>query len=308
MPETLSIELEDAALTLFVQAAAPFHVLEEQEVAALLPLFERARYAAGECIFSEHDPARNLFLVEDGTLKLTIPGRNEKSFVRGDIFGEIGVIDDSFRSGSIQAQSDAILLRLAGADLFDDSRIPAATALKIFRELTRKIISYLRSIEQTSTRELIRDGESDRLEFKSSLRWNLHTRKFDKDIEHACLKSVAAFLNSEGGTLIVGVNDRGEIVGLQQDKFPNEDRIMLHFTNLVRERMSTYHVSFLDYTVELINGRRILRVDCNPATRPAYLRHSNNEFFYVRTGPASTELRISEVHDYIVRRFQARPA
>lgn len=60
-----------------------------------------------------------------------------------------------------------------------------------------------------SVEELIHRGESERLEFKSTLRWNLHTDSKDKRIEHAVLKTIAAFLNTQGGTLLIGVEDDG---------------------------------------------------------------------------------------------------
>ena len=45
------------------------------------------------------------------------------------------------------------------------------------------------------------------MEFKSSARWNLKEKKEDKTIKEVILKTVAAFFNSEGGTLLIGVAD-----------------------------------------------------------------------------------------------------
>ena len=82
-----------------------------------------------------------------------------------------------------------------------------------------------------SITELIQRGESDRLEFKSSARWNLHTSARDEKIEMVIAKAVAGFLNTDGGTLLIGVNDDGDIVGLVNDfrvvKSPDADRYEL---------------------------------------------------------------------------------
>ena len=65
---------------------------------------------------------------------------------------------------------------------------------------------------------VIERGEHDRLEFKSTLRWNLKAEKAGKEIELAVMKSLAAFMNSAGGNLIVGVDDQGGIIGLAADQ------------------------------------------------------------------------------------------
>ena len=67
--------------------------------------------------------------------------------------------------------------------------------------------------------ELIKLGESRTLEFKSTLRWSLkEDKQDDKFVTHAVLKTIAAFLNTEGGDLLIGVGDDGSIVGLEQDR------------------------------------------------------------------------------------------
>lgn len=65
--------------------------------------------------------------------------------------------------------------------------------------------------------EVAQMGESDRLEFKSSARWNLRTDKRDEAMEEVVAKTVAAFMNSAGGTLLLGVADDGSLIGLGPD-------------------------------------------------------------------------------------------
>ena len=80
--------------------------------------------------------------------------------------------------------------------------------------------------------EIVAAGESHRLEFKSTLRWNLHTDKADKKIENQCLKTVAAYLNTEGGLLLIGINDEGRPLGLDADRFASADKLLLHWHSL----------------------------------------------------------------------------
>ena len=48
---------------------------------------------------------------------------------------------------------------------------------------------------------------------------------------------LAAFLNSKGGTLLIGVGDGGEVIGLENDKFQNEDKFALHLDNLIKDQL-----------------------------------------------------------------------
>ena len=64
---------------------------------------------------------------------------------------------------------------------------------------------------------LIAQGESNTLEFKSTLRYCLRQKSPQKYVEHAVMKTIAAYLNSEGGVLLIGVDDNGIILGLEND-------------------------------------------------------------------------------------------
>jgi len=154
-----------------------------------------------------------------------------------------------------------------------------------------------------STEELIEQGESETVEFKSTLRWHIYAERMDKDIEHASLKTIAAFLNSDGGTLLIGVNDDGEPIGLENDQFASSDKMMLHLTNIIKDRIGASYIRFLRMTVDEVTGMPVLRVDCRPGVVPAYLQHGNDEHFYIRTGPSTTRLQPSEIHEYVEHHF-----
>ena len=71
--------------------------------------------------------------------------------------------------------------------------------------------------QYSTVTELIALGESQRVEFKSTARWNLYTGQVDKRMEHVVTKTVCGFLNAEGGTLLIGVDDDGQLIGLSDD-------------------------------------------------------------------------------------------
>ncbi len=160
------------------------------------------------------------------------------------------------------------------------------------------------STTQLDVQQIIRMGEGPRIEFKSTLRWNLEANREDKKIEHGNLKTMVAFLNSEGGTLLIGVEDSGNILGIEHDQFENEDKFLLHFGNLMNGKIGRDVASHVKWELKDVAGKRILRVDCLPSPTPVYLKHEGSEEFYIRNGPASVQLPTSEVVEYTKKHFR----
>ncbi len=170
------------------------------------------------------------------------------------------------------------------------------------RELPR--LSIDRSQPENDLYDLIGRGESTHLEFKSTMRLNLRSGKNDKAIELAWLKGVAAFLNSEGGILLLGVADDGEVLGLAADAFANDDKCLLHFKNLVNQHLGAEAMRCLRFTLFWLDDKQIGAIECEPAADPVYLRQGNSgEAFLIRTGPSNSELPISRALSYIDSRF-----
>ncbi len=147
--------------------------------------------------------------------------------------------------------------------------------------------------------KLIAEGESGRLEFKQTLRFNLKAGKNGKEIEHANMKTVAGFMNSEGGTLLVGVADNGVVAGFEEDGLGNDDKALLHFNNLVNQQIGTEFSRYINTTIIEVQGKRVLRAYCTPAAVPAILKNGQNEEFYVRSGPASRQLSLSQFYEWL---------
>jgi hypothetical protein len=148
-------------------------------------------------------------------------------------------------------------------------------------------------------RALIADGESERLEFKSTLRWNLKTNKPGREIELAWLKTIVAFMNSRGGTLVIGVNDDGSALGTEADGFRNDDKYLLHFNNLINKHVGLEYGRYLSFDLRPLDGKKLLVVDCRRAKEPAFLRLDEEEDFYVRIGPASRKLSLRKTLEHL---------
>ncbi len=149
---------------------------------------------------------------------------------------------------------------------------------------------------------LIEAGESGTLEFKSTMRTNLKTGKVGKEIELAWIKAVIAFMNSDGGILLIGVDDAGDIPGIDVDNFANEDKCRLHFKNLLNTHIGAEFTRFIHLKIVTIQEKTILVVECERVRRPVFLLVGKNEDFFIRSGPSSMKLSMSQMVKYLSER------
>ncbi|MFK5894777.1 MAG: putative DNA binding domain-containing protein [Pseudomonadota bacterium] len=164
-------------------------------------------------------------------------------------------------------------------------------------------IEFISNDFKSELYDLLRRGESETLELKSTMRKNLRSGKHGKEIELAWLKGVVGFLNTTGGILLIGVDDDGVLLGLEADEFENEDKIQLHFKNLINQHIglefSKYINFFLEQVAEQEKHKKIIVIECKKSHQPAFLYNKNDETFYIRSGPASVSLSISKALQYI---------
>lgn len=153
-----------------------------------------------------------------------------------------------------------------------------------------------------NVKKIIAAGESPTFEFKSTMRTNLKSGKQGKEIELAWLKGVVAFMNSDGGIVLIGVDDDGEIVGIEQDGFASEDKCRLHFRNLVNNHIGADLARYIHLSICAIDEKTVLMIECERVREPVFLKIGKSEEFYVRSGPSSIKLTISQTVNYLARR------
>lgn len=157
--------------------------------------------------------------------------------------------------------------------------------------------------------QLLEGGENKDVEFKSSLRWDFRENKVNRSLEKSVMKTVAAFLNTEGGHLIIGVDDKKNITGIRKDlatlRKPDLDGFENHFNNIFSEMIgpSLRQYVGLVYANTGTGDSHCCIVNVSPSSNPAYLNTDNNEEFYIRTGNGTTALKLSEAYRYIKNRF-----
>ncbi|MFZ0529839.1 MAG: ATP-binding protein [Propionicimonas sp.] len=176
------------------------------------------------------------------------------------------------------------------------------------------VAAHLQRPQRATIADLLRAGESDRVEFKSTARVNLHTGAKDERMEQVIAKTVGAFLNADGGTLLIGVDDDGVPLGLERDfgtlKAPDVDRFELWLRDLITAAMgqnaaAQVAVEFAELADAAGRPALVCRVSCSPSPRPVYLRpgKSASPEFWVRTGNSTRRLDVDEATEYVSHRW-----
>jgi hypothetical protein len=146
-------------------------------------------------------------------------------------------------------------------------------------------------------------GEDDYTEFKTSMRWDPVRKIVNKDLEHTIARTIAAFMNSGGGTLYIGVEDDGTVVGVENDyvtfKNKNRDGFLLYLTELIGRYIGKEFNQFTDFKIVEINGKDVCVVSISKAAMPAYVSRDNAEDFYVRSSASSQNMSVREASEYI---------
>lgn len=171
------------------------------------------------------------------------------------------------------------------------------------------------TIAPISLEDMIAEGESDGLEFKSTLRWDLKEGTVNKKLEEVIMKTVAAFANSAGGTLLIGVNDDGEPLGLAPDYLSlggvDRDKFELHLRNLLNEQFGKGFVtSKIGIAFHEVGGKEVCLVETAAAKEPVIVKIKDKngqvlEKFFARSGNSSQEIPLSEMNAYIKERFHS---
>jgi hypothetical protein len=194
----------------------------------------------------------------------------------------------------------------------EERRKMLASQLNAFLD---KITDTEETVAPVSLEDLIAEGESDELEFKSTLRWDLKEGTVNKKLEEVIMKTVAAFANSQGGTLLIGVDDDGKVLGLEGDYHSlggvDRDKFELHLRNLLNQQFGTGFVtSKVSITFHEVEEKEVCQVDTKQAKEPVIVTVKDkngqpSEKFYARSGNSSQEIPLGEMSAYLKERFHS---
>ena len=154
--------------------------------------------------------------------------------------------------------------------------------------------------------DMISKGESDRLEFKVAAYWNSFKKTKDSTMRDNITQGVAAFINStEGGALLIGVDDDCSIVGLEDDytavesKKPGRDSYQLFLRNVLSDSLGGDSTSFYTISFHRLEGKDVCRISVKPAKKPMFLKGE----LYIRGGNQKRKLTPQEAIEYVKQRW-----
>ena len=180
-----------------------------------------------------------------------------------------------------------------------DADLPAAA-----QELTTAATAGLNYIDYyrrgTAAQRLLEalksKRESGSVEFKSTLRWNLREGKKDRTMTDVVVKTIAGFLNTDGGTLVIGVDDDGRPVGIEIDAFDSDDKFLRHLYTALTNAMGPQVTPLVAVDLVPHSGKTIALVEVTRGNTPVSVTNaSGNTLFYVRTGPATIALSDEQI-------------
>lgn len=185
------------------------------------------------------------------------------------------------------------------ADFLEARRTLIATK---YNEYLRSLISEPINVKSKTIQEIINLGESSTLEFKSTFQWDIIQKLKNKALRKSVLKTIAAFLNTEGGTLVIGVEDNKNICGLMNDLKlleNSEDKFMNLLATTISDSIGPEFAGLVKIRIEKVDLQPIAIIEVERAMMPAYLTYDQIKEFYVRVINSSRALDPEETVKYI---------
>lgn len=157
--------------------------------------------------------------------------------------------------------------------------------------------------------DLIKNGEGKQVEFKATLNYCKKEKQKKDYIKLAIAKTIAAFLNTDGGLLFIGVNDNGDIGGLQDDyqTFESEnkkDSFRRALNNIIRDFLGKECHQHIDAKFQAHNGLDFMVVTVDNATFPLTLKNNKEKEFYIRGVSDTEKLDIEETIKWVLEKFK----
>jgi hypothetical protein len=180
----------------------------------------------------------------------------------------------------------------------------------VYASMVRRIqkIRQLTAALEDDVQQQIKRGESATLEFKSTFRWDLREQRVNRALETVVMKTLAGYMNAQGGTLLIGVADNGSIVGLEHDysalKKPDRDGFEQILMTSVATRLGGDACKCVQCIFHSVGDHDVCRVIVGEAHRPVYLRDGETPKLYVRMGVSTRELNVQEAIDYTATRWK----
>lgn len=156
-------------------------------------------------------------------------------------------------------------------------------------------------------RTLINSAENQHLAFLSATPWNLKQPKTASATEKEFLKSVASFMNSGEGNLLLGVNKDNTILGLEHDGVPfkkkDRKRFSEYINQLISDKLGPQFCTLTRYHFYKIDKKYICHLEISKCDIPVYVPINNSYHMYIREEDKIHNLNLHEMLEYVESRY-----
>ena len=177
-----------------------------------------------------------------------------------------------------------------------------ARSKKIYKELKARIDLEHIEPKRDEISELVVSGESETTEFKSTLRYDLRQKIVNKKLEYIIAKTIAAFMNCNGGKLLIGIDDNMNSLGLNNDfstlKNADIDGFELKLIEVINKYIGREFSSHIKISFPAYDNNQICLVEVSKSSKPVFTTFEEREDFFVRSGCSSQPLTREEQSEY----------
>lgn len=237
----------------------------------------------------------NITFVSDHLNKRKIGARAPSDYI-GNFKNENSDINKSLNSHFIDING-------FGIESDDYKTFLKARGARIFNELKARIDLSHKEPDTIEIEELIAYGESERIEFKSTFRYDLKQKEVNKKLEYYnIVKTIAAFLNTEGGDLFIGIDDKKNALGLTHDietlSKQNLDGFELHLQGIIKKYFGGHYSKYIKISFLVFDDVEICRIQVAKSGKPVFTKNEGKEDFFIRSGCSSQPLSREEQSAY----------
>lgn len=155
--------------------------------------------------------------------------------------------------------------------------------------------------------DIIANGENDKVEFKSTIRWDVKNQQVNKNLQKVIAKTIAGFMNTHGGMLFIGVADDCSIYGIENDIKTLNHKDLDGFQQLLAQLIENYigaqYINYINHEFKEIEGKYVCVLKIEETPKPIFLNDKNQTEFYIRVTATTRSLGPKETNEYISNKY-----
>jgi hypothetical protein len=182
---------------------------------------------------------------------------------------------------------------------------------KVVSDIEKKLRAESAGLNEMPLSDLISAGESERLEFKASLRWDYKNKNVNKELTREVAIAMAGMLNKRGGTVLIGVEDNGQVCGIEQDWTTLQRQDQDGYGQAVSDTISTFigpqFADLVQTTFERWSEKVVCRISIKASPLPVFLKGKDDRGeFHLRSHNTTRILDSQQTQSYIQLRWRSR--